>query len=79
MTDEWLIQSYARIFDKAQPSETPFQWIGSRWMSGARQCVWYRVAKFYLQSAQIKKKVLHSMIIIYLLLLLNICIHYLRL
>jgi len=37
MTDEWLIQSYARIFDKAQPSETPFQWIGSRCMSGARR------------------------------------------
>ena len=23
MTDKWFIQSYARIFDKAQPSKTP--------------------------------------------------------
>ena len=36
MTDKWFIQSYARIFDKAQPSKTPLQWSDPRWMSRAR-------------------------------------------
>ena len=36
MTDKWFIQSYTRIFDKAQPSKTPLQWSNPRWMSGAR-------------------------------------------
>ena len=37
MTDEWFIQSHARISDKAQPSETTLQWSDPRWMSGARR------------------------------------------
>ena len=34
---KWFIQSYARTFDKAQPSETTLQWSDPRWMSGARR------------------------------------------
>ena len=37
MTVKWFIQSYASIFDKAQPSETTLQWSDPRWMSGARR------------------------------------------
>ena len=37
MMDKWFIQSYARIFAKAQPYETTLQWSDPRWMSGARR------------------------------------------
>ena len=35
MTDKWFIQSHARVFDKAPPSETPPQWSDPR--SGAKR------------------------------------------